>query len=197
MDYPPNDNYEVVLNGVVVGSVKATGSLEVDKHTIMEFLKEKGLYKKVTEVKAMCRQAVSFSTTAAYLHEKGLMRSPFDLPLIAPFVVNSAFSIELYLKTLLKIFGNFTKGHDPLALYRALPKTATDAIAPFIDRSHNKWIPGEKTDFESCIIDVSNAFVDWRYLYEKQQSSSIRIPRMIFILNMLHDTCGSLPAIKD
>jgi hypothetical protein len=56
LDYPPNKNYEVVLNGVVVGTVEATGDLEVDKLVIMDFLKQKGLYEQFSEIKAMYRQ---------------------------------------------------------------------------------------------------------------------------------------------
>lgn len=40
---------EVILNGIVVGEVEATGNIERDLQAIRAFLKEKGLHKEVSE----------------------------------------------------------------------------------------------------------------------------------------------------
>ena len=61
--------------------------------------------------------ALSFSTTAAHLHRTDLLKAPRNGLSIAPFVVNSAFAIELYLKTLHELKGtNPGKEHHLLKL---------------------------------------------------------------------------------
>src|SRR5205807_587674 len=97
------------LNNVIVGEVEQTGDVEKDIEIARDFLKSKGLHKEVTVLQAMFRQALSFANTAAYLHKHDLLRAPANALSIAPFVVNSALSIELYLKTLLAIAG--TRAH--------------------------------------------------------------------------------------
>jgi hypothetical protein len=53
LKYPNVDNFmakkEVILNGIVVGEVEATGNIERDLQAIRAFLKEKGLHKEVSE----------------------------------------------------------------------------------------------------------------------------------------------------
>jgi hypothetical protein len=112
------------LNGVVVGEVEATGYPNHDKDAAIQFLKDKGLHKVVTPVQAMFRQAVSFATTAAHLHKTDLLTAPRNGFSVAPFVVNSTFSIELYLKTLSMMHNKVLRGHELLNLFDSLPTEA-------------------------------------------------------------------------
>jgi len=89
---------EVILNGIVVGEVEATGDNEKDLQAVRAFLKEKGLHQEVSENDAMHGQANSFAETANNIYKKDLRRSPYKGSSSAPFVVNATFSIEIYLK---------------------------------------------------------------------------------------------------
>ncbi len=116
------------VNGIIVGEVVATGDFQKDLEVFRQFLRDKGLHKEVTKVQAMFRQALSFATTAAHLYERDLLKAPRNGLSVAPFVVNSAFSIELYLKTLHELQGKTARGHSLLDLYDQLAETTRDAL---------------------------------------------------------------------
>ena len=118
----------IYVNGIIVGEVGATGDLQKDLDATMKFLKDKGIHKEVTKVQAIFRQALSFASTAAHLYEKDLTKAPRNGLSLAPFVVNSAFSIELYLKTLHELGGTPVRGHELLKLYDSLPDPTRQAI---------------------------------------------------------------------
>lgn len=101
----------IYVNGVVVGDVETTGDVESDIRIIREFLESKGLHREVTRAQAMFRQALSFCQTAAHLHDRDLVAVPRNGLSVVPFVVNSALSIELYLKTLHHLRAASPRGH--------------------------------------------------------------------------------------
>ena len=111
----------IYLNGIAVGELPSTGDNKKDAEVTRAFLKKKGLYKETTVVQAMYRQAVSFATTAAHLYKTDLLKAPRNGYSAVPFVVNSVFSIELYLKTLAQAHKKSLKGHELLKLFDALP----------------------------------------------------------------------------
>jgi len=191
---------ELVLNGVVVGEMEVTGDFEKDAALTIQFLKDKGLYQKPDPVKTMFRQALSFATTASHLHKKGLLHSPWNVADVAPFVVNSAFSIELYLKTLARSHGTVLKGHDLLKLLGSLPAAAHNDIGAVLPACRLEFPPAGNPDLRTCIAELSNAFVEWRYLHEKMRASGIRIDRAIFVMKVMREACrkaiglGSLKA---
>jgi hypothetical protein len=186
--------HELVLNGVVVGEVEVTGDSDTDAALALQFLKDKGLYKKPDPLKAMFGQALSFATTASYIRNKDLLRSPWNGLSVAPFIVNSAFSIELYLKTLAKIYNQPRTGHDLLELFDSLPPEARqgiDAVLPGL----KDWAPAGGVDLRTCISELKTAFVDWRYLYENTAKKEIKIDRVIFVLKVLDETCRNTKAV--
>jgi hypothetical protein len=187
---------ELVLNGVVVGEVEMTGDFEKDAELAMQFLKDKGLHKVASPEKVMFRQAVSFATTAAYLHKTDFVRRPWNPFSVAPFVVNSAFSIELYLKTLGKIYNKIMKGHDLLVLFDSLPQDAHTQITSLPSESLAGFVPAGNPALRVCISELSGAFVEWRYLHEKKRATTIRPDRMIFVMKVLHEACLGTRAIS-
>jgi hypothetical protein len=83
--------------GVRKGEIDGTGDPDVDADLVTVFLKRHGLYRGApTTAQMVFLQAAAFCRTAATLHENlsGPDRNPLNVP---PFVVNSAFSIEMYL----------------------------------------------------------------------------------------------------
>jgi hypothetical protein len=89
---------------------------------------------------------------------------------VAPFVVNSTFALELYLKTLGLLHDTELRGHDLLTLFDALPSRT--------------W-----STFRSEIERLRSAFLEWRYLHERKRASEIRFVEMIFIMELLDITC--------
>ena len=183
------------FNGIIVGETPVTGNSDLDAETALQALKDKGLYKPTTQLNSMYRQAVSFATTSAYLYEKDLLKAPRNHFSIAPFIVNAAFGIEIYLKTLAKIHGKNLKGHELLKLFDSLPseaKKSIDATMPHCAKERGITLP---INFRNCISELNNTFVEWRYIYEKEHSE-VHIQEMIFVMQCLHQVCSEAQIIK-
>jgi hypothetical protein len=183
----------VLLNGIVVGEVLSTGDAERDTETVRQFLKEKGLHKEVTIFQAMFNQAVAFANTSAYLYERDLRRSPHKGVSTVPFVVNAAFSIELYLKALAQKHRVALRGHELLKLYKALPCKALMEIQAVTPQCAANRALGETPDFPAYLRGLNNAFIDWRYCYELESTAPVHIEPTIFVIEVLHESCRLPP----
>ena len=113
---------DILLNGVIVGSHETTGDNKKDAEAVQAFLKEKGLYKKVSKNDAMFGQANSFAAVAISIYKKDLKNSPYKGGSVAPFVVNAVLGTELYLKTIHQAYGHEVRGHHLANIYRRIPK---------------------------------------------------------------------------
>jgi hypothetical protein len=69
-----------------------------------------------------------------------------------------------------------------------LTQAKIDLVLP---ASIKEWGPVDGADLRSCIAELNNAFVEWRYCYEKGKTNQIRIDRMIFVMKVLHEACRS------
>ncbi len=86
-----------------------------------------------------------------------------------PFLVNKSFACEVYLKFLL-LENNITfndlkgkSGHDLLMLYNKLPLIIRQTLLKFLQ---NKGTPSNES-LITKLKSVSQAFIQWRYIYEK------------------------------
>jgi len=184
----------VLLNGIVVGEVVSTGDVEKDTEAVRQFLKDKGLHRETTLFQAMFNQAVAFANTSAYLYERDLRRPPRKGVSTVPFVVNAAFSIELYLKALAQKHGLSLKGHELVKLHKALPAKALLEIESVTPRcEENRGLAG-KSNFAAYLKDLNNTFVDWRYCYELERTGPVYIEPAIFVMEVLHESCRLPPA---
>ena len=80
-----------------------------------------------------------------------------------PFTVNAAFACELYMKAILihnSADGTIARGHKLDELFNALPKDAQNQI----ETCFNKKL---KHDLHSLLAEISTAFVEWRYAFER------------------------------
>lgn len=179
----------VLLNGIAVGEVVSTGDFEHDMQAIRQFLKDKGLRKEVSLCQAMVNQAMAFANTSAYLYERDLRHSPRKGVSAAPFVVNAAFSIELYLKALAQKHGVTLKGHELVKLHKALPKKALSEIEQVTPRCANNRSLGESPNFPEYLRELNNTFVEWRYCYELEKTGPVHIEPAIFVMEVLHEAC--------
>lgn len=183
----------VLLNGIAVGEVISTGDTDQDSEKVRQFLKDKGLHKEVSLFQAMFNQALAFANTSAYLYERDLKRTPRKGFSAAPFVVNAAFSIELYIKALAEKHGKSLRGHELLKLYKELPKAALSDIAHVIPKCATNRALGEVPNFSKYLSDLNNTFVDWRYCYEREKTGAVYIEPTIFVMEVFHESC-LLPA---
>ena len=99
---------------------------------------------------------------------------------IVPAVVCLAFSIELGFKAILVGCGKPSEGHKFVELFEKLP----DEIQAEIRR----LVVGDDGDFENSLRPVSNAFVEWRYIFEETGSHSINVD----FLSKLHDAVAQI-----
>lgn len=177
----------ILVNGVVVGEVEATGDLGLDAKVARDFLDERGLLKERSPAGEIFGTATAFANTSAHLYENGIKNNPVKGSSIVPFVVNAAFSIELYLKALAKKHQVTLKGHELLKLYESLPQKAIEEIESVIPRCAKDRALNEPPNFVQYLKQLNSAFVEWRYIFEKSESKPIYIEPFIFVMQVLHE----------
>ena len=186
---------DVILNGVIVGNYESTGDDKKDIEISRDILKKKGLWKKQEVVDMMFSQAQSFGYTANHLYEKDIKRHPRKFYSFAPFVVNAAFSIEIYLKTLHKLYGKDIKGHSLAELYEGLDKKAKSTIKHIAEETRNLYQIEKDKDFEYYLSSLDTAFVKWRYIYESDVGKIYFLPT-IYVMQVLDKTCVEVKKIQ-
>ena len=179
----------ILLNGIVVGEVQSTGNTDQDAEAVRAFLKEKGLHKEVTPFQAVFNQAIAFANTSAHVCEKNLRRTPRNGFSPVPFVVNAAFSIELYLKALAQKHGKALRGHELVKLHLSLPTKAHLEINQVIPKCTANRVLGEQPNFTGYLQHLNDAFVKWRYSYELERTGTVHIEPTIFVMEVLHEAC--------
>lgn len=103
---------------------------------------------------------------------------------IAPFIVNAAFSTELYLKCIYVLeYGKLPKEkktHKLDDLFRSLSQESKDTISGFFEALNSmdpvhqemkKHVPDVDESLEGVLKGASNAFRNWRYNYEMKPTS--------------------------
>ena len=106
---------------------------------------------------------------------------------IYPFIVNKSFSCEIYLKLIL-----LYKKNKKVKIH-SLKELSKDTGIDIEFKNHlykNKFKISDE-DFEECINSISNAFEEWRYIYEKKDIT-IRNGFLNSYCNYLDDYCKSL-----
>lgn len=91
-----------------------------------------------------------------------------DLGVGLPALICAAFSAEIGLKELLRQSGvSFGKVHALKDLFDLLPTDAQNAL--------RTEVVMEFPNFDALLAEGSNAFVDWRYFFEKQQLVKVNV----------------------
>ena len=185
----------ILLNGVPVGNYESTGDSTQDLLIARAIMKDKGLLKKEPSLEiAMREQALYFAKTAAHLFNTQLMQSPRQPFAFVPFVVNSTFAIELYLKTLAQMYGKAPKKiHELLKLYDDLPQAAQDAIASKVSDCAARRKLGAEPDVRAYLSELNKTFDRWRYAYEYKSPGEVRMEPTIFLQEVLLEACKMQP----
>ncbi|MAF02124.1 MULTISPECIES: hypothetical protein [unclassified Herbaspirillum] len=188
--YQPAPGHRAVyLNGHLVGEVREGLDHKEDVELGRQLLIEKGLYKKVSLERAMFNQATAFAATSSMLYYQKLAHLPRDGQAITPWVVNTAFSIEVYLKTVGCLFGINTRGHKLLRIFEQLPDAAKRLILRAVEPAAKSWKVKEKVDVVRTLSGLNDAFVQWRYHYEVSELNEIYIVPAIVLAGALHNVC--------
>lgn len=82
---------------------------------------------------------------------------------VVPAVVCAAFSIELGFKAIALRSGGSVSGHKLNELFKALEPSSQQAIIAAVGFEREK--------FDSSLEAVSSAFVEWRYIHERESAN--------------------------
>jgi hypothetical protein len=179
------------VNGIAVGEVSMTGDVHKDVEIARAFLKARNLLPAVSPARATLGQALAFATTAHAVHDTFLKTSPARNGMVSPpFVVNSAFSIELYLKALHLLQGAPSPwGHRLLDLFDTLHPDMRQKIQDGAREFGPDYLPREFAgiDIRTFIGDLDNAFVEWRYAHEGGITGVVHVYPTIFVMKVLHE----------
>ena len=146
-------------------------------------------------------QAKSFYN--AYIALEQLSREDSDalLLLLAPLIVNGAFSIELTLKAILaKNQISYKNEHNLLILFQLLPKSFQEELWTHLIEKTPEYRDSEKC-FNELVL-LSNAFVDWRYAFEGKPVPAIELRFLSAFANaailtmFYHYNADLQPAVK-
>jgi HEPN domain-containing protein len=141
------------------------------------------------------------ANAAALVYDRDLVPRPAKNGHSAgPFVVNSAFATELYLKALGLLHGRKMHGHDLEKLFREIPKAALEAVEQKLAElaPQDCWSSNIKNtaDLRAVLHRHRNTFKNWRYLYERADAEEFNFPEAIFTMQVLHEACASHPKIS-
>ncbi|WP_316675007.1 hypothetical protein [uncultured Tolumonas sp.] len=183
---PPKGMKTVMLDNKPVGYIKDVEDPKEAAKLAQELIKSKGLWREISKSKSIFNQAKSFAHTSAYIYEKDLKSLPRNPQSITPFVVNAAFSAEMYLKCLQEIHGQITESHVLTVLFKSLPNKVKDKINKATKQFEKQFEVEQGILFKDHLKNINNAFVNWRYIYERNYEH-INVQQSIFILQVLHE----------
>ena len=105
-----------------------------------------------------------------YLKHGDSMNSEKDIYTFIPIIVNLAFSIELFLKSML----DNVRGHDLEILFSKIDDNERNAILQLTIKQVQQLEPDfQEADFWDCLRRNKVAFEDWRYFYQRGKNADI------------------------
>lgn len=180
---------ELKLNGVVVGTIPRTGDDSADALAGKALLQSKGLWQEIPRAKIMFAHALNFARVASRIHSESIVIRK-DVHASTPFAVNSAFAVEVYLKTFMKLHGvELKRVHELDRLYAALPDPARDALEVATARHGMERPHAQVSSCQSVLSEISQSFIDWRYAYEKEGPVHFPMEKVIVVTQALHEVC--------
>jgi hypothetical protein len=192
---PPEGMKTVMCDNKPIGYVEDVDDQDEAAGLALELLKSKGFWRDIPKSETIYNQAQSFANASAHIYERDLKSLPRNPQGICPFVVNAAFSAEMYLKCLLEIHGEVKETHVLTALFKSLPNKVKDRINKNSKAFEDQYEVESGLLFKDHLKSINHAFVNWRYIYEKS-TESVNIQQTIFVLQVLHETSAVELGIK-
>jgi hypothetical protein len=179
------------LNGLIVGEYLGSDDVDEDIEAARDFLRAKELYNPPSLVSAMFGQAAAFAYVANATYIELKSRGPEKPIVAAPFVVNAAFSVEVFLKTLHVIAtGSHPREHKLLELYDSLPPSRRTELCAEAVRLAAEHGEGPQVQFRDLLAMLNDAFVRWRYVFELSNSGPIHLQQTILVMHVCRDVCA-------
>jgi len=193
------DIIRLEIDGKFVGEIPDTGDSLKNIEAFEQYKKDHGIHTESKPGQAINLQAFTFGNIAMSLFndylcapitngQEAIQYSNYAVP----FIVNGAFAIELYLKTLHVIHSNSQKGHKLLTLFNELPEAVQIAIKLAANEFIIKHNLSPDTDLLSSLQRINSAFEDWRYLHEGNKENkprSLPVAEIIVLLETLSRVC--------
>ncbi len=174
----------IMDNDREIGKILDSGDPIENSKRYIQFLKSNDLYVEQSKTKLMFKQAKAFAAVSRDIHQSNFIKPPFNQQAIAPFIVNSAFACEMYLKALQSLSGEVEECHSLNQLFKHLPNKTKDKISKLSDDKAAHFMLDSRTTFKQHLKTISNAFVDWRYIQERD-SATANINVVLLILTVL------------
>jgi hypothetical protein len=155
------------LNGKPVCEYEAPSDQRAEMELCRDLLKERGLWNPISKERMIFNQAVAFANTSVLIYERDLSTQPVKNGNSAvPFVVNSCFATELYLKTIALVNGKSLQGHELDKVYKRIPAAGLQLIDQKLAElvPNDRWQSAIKTtaDLRDLLRRHRDAFVNWR-----------------------------------
>ncbi|NPU65379.1 hypothetical protein HL667_10265 [Bradyrhizobium sp. 83012] len=188
------------LNGKLVCEYDAPADQQAEIELCRKLLEDRGLWKPISSERTIFNQAVAFANASAIIYERDLSTTPVKNGNSAvPFIVNSSFATELYLKAICLLNGNVVRGHQLDKLFGIIPAAGLARIEQKLHTlaPNNAWRSGILTpaDLLELFRRHRDAFVRWRYVHEQAQLEQFHFRDAIFAMQVLHETCCEYPQI--
>jgi len=170
VSYSKGSRVAVHSGNTLVGHFIGTGDDRADMEECARVLREAGLEQPKPSIAQCIRdQARAFANVATDLAMKIMELRGQSRDCVAPFLVNAAFALELFLKSLAQQHGKEMRGHSLLKLFDELPTAARDSIDKAFAGAPD-FLAGfdESSDLRGLFVNLDDAFVAWRYAYEGQ-----------------------------
>lgn len=176
----------VILRGQEVGRFQSTGDLRKDAEIAREIMIANGFIPH-TDAQAMHLQGYAFATAAQVVHDELLQKDGRGEG-AAPFVVNAAFALEVYLKSIFAALDQTVPIHHDLSkLLANLPDEGRVAIQLQIPHFWTGEVAAERFDLAAIVDSLAGAFVHWRYYYEGTgKAQPVNVASVIYALNVIH-----------
>jgi hypothetical protein len=189
------------LNGKAICEYEAPEDYQAEIELCSEVLKRRGLWETITTEKTLFNQAVAFASVSAMVWEQKLGPSPTrDGHSAVPFVVNSSFATELYLKAIALLNGKKLHGHELDQLFKKIPSAGLavveEKLAEQIPHDHWQSTIRSMADLRGLFQRHRDTFKEWRYLHEHHRLGEFHFRDAIFAMQVLHNACAAYPQIK-
>ncbi len=138
------------------------------------------------------KQAVAYAAGAMSINKVLRPRYSIENYEPLPYFLCLSFSIELLLKSLLASLNIQGRGHDFINLTKELPEGELRLLEDkYFSLRNTDEIPPK--DFFVELEEVKNMFVDWRYIYEKDDGyTTFEINYLLSFANALLSLCQQL-----
>lgn len=181
---------KIYSNGKYVGNYESTNDLELDTKLVLEQLDKLGLRRPPSRLNSMHAQAEAFAEAAKIIFDQNLVSTPINPKGLSPFIVNATFGAEMYLKTIHAVHSSNVTGHNLTKLYKQLPNKVKDTIEKKSKELDFNYNIESEMPFLYHVKMIANAFVEWRYMYEKTDLQ-YNVQSIIYILHTLHEVCST------